>query len=161
MPGARPSELVKANLEQPRADPVSNLYQIREQADLGEALASIAPSRSAVPCFCNSGAEATRRRSSWRVKPYRAAEGRGLPQLLQKTSATLFRQPASEVQAGSTLLSKNVGSWAITPSRNWDPGSGRTPRRSYWNRSRAKAVVLPADRSTFAPCATLHRRRGV
>jgi acetylornithine/N-succinyldiaminopimelate aminotransferase len=37
---------------------VSNLYYTQEQADLGEALASIIPSPLAVSMFCNSGTEA-------------------------------------------------------------------------------------------------------
>jgi acetylornithine/N-succinyldiaminopimelate aminotransferase len=37
---------------------VSNLYYTMEQADLGEAVASIVPSPLAVSMFCNSGAEA-------------------------------------------------------------------------------------------------------
>ncbi len=52
-------ELVRAISEQAaKLIHVSNLYQIREQADLGEALASIAPSPLGRSLFCNSGAEA-------------------------------------------------------------------------------------------------------
>jgi acetylornithine/N-succinyldiaminopimelate aminotransferase len=51
--------LVKAISEQAaKMIHISNLYYSREQADLGEALASIVPSPLAVSMFCNSGAEA-------------------------------------------------------------------------------------------------------
>ncbi|MCE5296203.1 MAG: acetylornithine transaminase [Euryarchaeota archaeon] len=51
--------LVKAISEQAaRMIHISNLYYSREQADLGEALASIVPPPLAVSMFCNSGAEA-------------------------------------------------------------------------------------------------------
>jgi acetylornithine/N-succinyldiaminopimelate aminotransferase len=51
--------LVKAISEQAqRMIHVSNLYYVQEQADLGEALASIVPSPLGVSLFVNSGAEA-------------------------------------------------------------------------------------------------------
>ncbi|OPY31038.1 MAG: Glutamate-1-semialdehyde 2,1-aminomutase [Methanomassiliicoccales archaeon PtaU1.Bin124] len=51
--------IVKAISEQAgRMIHVSNLYYTKEQAELGEALASITPVPNAVSMFCNSGAEA-------------------------------------------------------------------------------------------------------
>jgi len=49
-------ELVKAICEQAsRLIHVSNLYQVKEQADLGEALAAIVPAPLGRSFFCNSG----------------------------------------------------------------------------------------------------------
>ncbi len=104
-------ELVKAISEQAsRLIHVSNLYQIREQADLGEALASIAPSPLGRSMFCNSGAEANEAALKLAVKHT------GRPKVVAcrnsfhgRTSATLSVTGQVKYQAGfEPLLSKNV-----------------------------------------------------
>lgn len=104
-------ELVKAISEQAsRLIHVSNLYQVREQADLGEALASIAPSPLGRSLFCNSGAEANEAALKLAVKH----TGRGKVIACRnsfhgRTSATLSVTGQVKYQAGfEPLLSKNV-----------------------------------------------------
>ncbi len=104
-------ELVKAISEQAsRLIHVSNLYQVREQADLGEALASIAPSPLGRSLFCNSGAEANEAALKLAVKH----TGRGKVVACRnsfhgRTSATLSVTGQVKYQAGfEPLLSKNV-----------------------------------------------------
>ncbi len=104
-------ELVRAISEQAaKLIHVSNLYQIREQADLGEALASIAPSPLGRSLFCNSGAEANEAALKLAVKH----TGRGKVIACRnsfhgRTSATLSVTGQVKYQAGfEPLLSKNV-----------------------------------------------------
>ena len=104
-------ELVRAISEQAaKLIHVSNLYQIREQADLGEALASIAPAPLGRSLFCNSGAEANEAALKLAVKH----TGRGKVVACRnsfhgRTSATLSVTGQVKYQAGfEPLLSKNV-----------------------------------------------------
>jgi len=104
-------ELVKAISEQAsRMIHVSNLYQIKEQADLGEAIASIVPAPLGRSLFCNSGAEANEAALKLAVKHT------GRPKVVAcrnsfhgRTSATLSVTGQEKYQKGfEPLLSKNV-----------------------------------------------------
>ena len=104
-------ELVRAISEQAsRLIHVSNLYQIKEQADLGEAMASIVPSPLGRSMFCNSGAEANEAALKLAVKH----TGRGKVVACRnsfhgRTSATLSVTGQEKYQKGfEPLLSKNV-----------------------------------------------------
>jgi len=104
-------ELVRAISEQAsRLIHVSNLYQIKEQADLGEAMASIVPSPLGRSMFCNSGADANEAALKLAVKH----TGRGKVVACRnsfhgRTSATLSVTGQEKYQKGfEPLLSKNV-----------------------------------------------------
>ena len=104
-------ELVKAISEQAsRLIHVSNLYQIREQADLGEAMASIAPSPLDRSLFCNSGAEANEAALKLAVKHTGRARIVACRNSFHgRTSATLSVTGQEKYQKGfEPLLSKNV-----------------------------------------------------
>jgi acetylornithine aminotransferase/acetylornithine/N-succinyldiaminopimelate aminotransferase len=104
-------ELVKAISEQAsRLIHVSNLYQIREQADLGEAMASIAPSPLGRSLFCNSGAEANEAALKLAVKHTGRARIVACRNSFHgRTSATLSVTGQEKYQKGfEPLLSKNV-----------------------------------------------------
>jgi len=104
-------ELVRAISEQAsRLIHVSNLYQIREQADLGEALASIAPSPLGKSLFCNSGAEANEAALKLAVKHTSREKVIACRNSFHgRTSATLSVTGQEKYQKGfEALLSKNV-----------------------------------------------------
>jgi len=104
-------ELVKAICEQAsRLIHVSNLYQVKEQADLGEALAAIVPAPLGRSFFCNSGAEANEAALKLAVKHT------GRPKVVAarnsfhgRTAATLSVTGQGKYQKGfEPLLSRNV-----------------------------------------------------
>ncbi len=104
-------ELVRAISEQAsRLIHVSNLYQVREQADLGEALASIAPSPLGRSLFCNSGAEANEAALKLAVKHTGRSKVVACTNSFHgRTSATLSVTGQAKYQAGfEPLLSRNV-----------------------------------------------------
>ncbi|MHC1709261.1 MAG: acetylornithine transaminase [Methanomassiliicoccales archaeon] len=104
-------ELVKAISEQAsRLIHVSNLYQIKEQADLGEAMASIAPSPLGKSLFCNSGAEANEAALKLAVKHTGREKVIACRNSFHgRTSATLSVTGQEKYQKGfEPLLSKNV-----------------------------------------------------
>jgi len=104
-------ELVKAISEQAsRLIHVSNLYQIQEQADLGEALASIAPSPLGKSLFCNSGAEANEAALKLAVKHTGREKVIACRNSFHgRTSATLSVTGQEKYQKGfEPLLSKNI-----------------------------------------------------
>ncbi|HIH76766.1 MAG TPA: acetylornithine transaminase [Methanomassiliicoccales archaeon] len=104
-------ELVKAISEQAsRLIHVSNLYQIKEQADLGEAMASIAPAPLGRSLFCNSGAEANEAALKLAVKHTGREKVVACRNSFHgRTSATLSVTGQEKYQKGfEPLLSKNV-----------------------------------------------------
>jgi acetylornithine/N-succinyldiaminopimelate aminotransferase len=104
-------ELIKAISEQAsRLIHVSNLYQIKEQADLGEAMASIAPSPLGRSLFCNSGAEANEAALKLAVKHTNREKVVACRNSFHgRTSATLSITGQEKYQKGfEPLLSKNV-----------------------------------------------------
>jgi len=104
-------ELVRAISEQAaRLIHVSNLYQVQEQADLGEALASIAPSSLGRSLFCNSGAEANEAALKLVVKHTGRDKVIACRNSFHgRTSATLSVTGQERYQKGfEALLSRNV-----------------------------------------------------
>jgi acetylornithine aminotransferase/acetylornithine/N-succinyldiaminopimelate aminotransferase len=104
-------ELVRAITEQAsRLIHVSNLYQIREQTDLGEALASIVPAPLGKSLFCNSGAEANEAALKLAVKHTARSKVIACRNSFHgRTSATLSVTGQEKYQKGfEPLLSKNV-----------------------------------------------------
>ncbi len=104
-------ELVKVIAEQvSRLIHVSNLYQIKEQVDTAEALASIVPAPLGISMFCNSGAEANESALKLAVKH----TGRGKVVACRnsfhgRTSVTLSVTGQEKYHKGfEPLLSKNV-----------------------------------------------------
>jgi acetylornithine/N-succinyldiaminopimelate aminotransferase len=104
-------ELVKAISEQAsRLIHVSNLYQIKEQADLGEAVASIVPAPLGRSLFCNSGAEANEAALKLAVKHTARSKVVACRNSFHgRTSATLSVTGQEKYQKGfESLLSRNV-----------------------------------------------------
>ncbi|MCG7843849.1 MAG: aminotransferase class III-fold pyridoxal phosphate-dependent enzyme, partial [Methanomassiliicoccales archaeon] len=104
-------ELVKAITEQAsRLIHVSNLYQVQEQADLGEALASIVPAPMGRSLFLNSGAEANEAALKLAVKHTARTKVIACRNSFHgRTSATLSVTGQEKYHMGfEPLLSKNV-----------------------------------------------------
>jgi acetylornithine aminotransferase/acetylornithine/N-succinyldiaminopimelate aminotransferase len=145
-------ELVKAISEQAsRLIHVSNLYQIREQADLGEALASIAPSPLGRSMFCNSGAEANEAALKLAVKHT------GRPKVVAcrnsfhgRTSATLSVTGQVKYQAGfEPLLSKNVEFVGYNSIEELGSRVGKDTAAVILEPVQGEGGVLPADPEYF------------
>ncbi|HNU35894.1 MAG TPA: aminotransferase class III-fold pyridoxal phosphate-dependent enzyme, partial [Methanomassiliicoccales archaeon] len=145
-------ELVKAISEQAaKLIHVSNLYQIQEQADLGEALASIAPSPLGRSLFCNSGAEANEAALKLAVKHT------GRPKVIAcrnsfhgRTSATLSVTGQVKYQAGfEPLLSKNVEFIGYNSIEELRSKIGKDTAAVILEPVQGEGGVLPADREYF------------
>ena len=145
-------ELVKAISEQAaKLIHVSNLYQIREQADLGEALASIAPSPLGRSMFCNSGAEANEAALKLAVKHT------GRPKVIAcrnsfhgRTSATLSVTGQVKYQAGfEPLLSKNVEFIGYNSIEELRSKIDKDTAAVILEPVQGEGGVLPADREYF------------
>ncbi len=145
-------ELVKAISEQAsRLIHVSNLYQIKEQADLGESLASIVPSPLGRSLFCNSGAEANEAALKLAVKH----TGRGKVIACRnsfhgRTSATLSVTGQVKYQAGfEPLLSKNVDFVAYNSIEELKCKVSKDTAAVILEPVQGEGGVLPADREYF------------
>ncbi len=145
-------ELVKAISEQAsRLIHVSNLYQIKEQADLGESLASIVPSPLGRSLFCNSGAEANEAALKLAVKH----TGRGKVIACRnsfhgRTSATLSVTGQVKYQAGfEPLLSKNVDFVAYNSIEELKAKVNKDTAAVILEPVQGEGGVLPADREYF------------
>jgi len=145
-------ELVKAISEQAsRLIHVSNLYQIKEQADLGESLASIVPSPLGRSLFCNSGAEANEAALKLAVKH----TGRGKVIACRnsfhgRTSATLSVTGQVKYQAGfEPLLSKNVDFVAYNSIEELKGKVSKDTAAVILEPVQGEGGVLPADREYF------------
>lgn len=156
-------ELVKAISEQAsRLIHVSNLYQIREQADLGEALASIAPAPLGRSMFCNSGAEANEAALKLAVKH----TGRGKVVACRnsfhgRTSATLSVTGQAKYQAGfEPLLSKNVEFVGFNSVEDLKSKVDRSTAAVILEPVQGEGGVLPANREYFRAARDLCSDRG-
>lgn len=156
-------ELVKAISEQAsRLIHVSNLYQIREQADLGEALASIAPAPLGRSMFCNSGAEANEAALKLAVKH----TGRGKVVACRnsfhgRTSATLSVTGQAKYQAGfEPLLSKNVEFVGFNSVEDLKSKVERSTAAVILEPVQGEGGVLPANREYFRAARDLCSDRG-
>lgn len=145
-------ELVKAISEQAsRLIHVSNLYQIREQADLGEALASIAPSPLGRSFFCNSGAEANEAALKLAVKH----TGRGKVIACRnsfhgRTFATLSVTGQEKYQAGfEPLLSRNVEFVGYNSVEDLSSKINKDTAAVILEPIQGEGGVRPADREYF------------
>jgi acetylornithine aminotransferase/acetylornithine/N-succinyldiaminopimelate aminotransferase len=145
-------ELVKAISEQAsRLIHVSNLYQIKEQADLGESLASIAPSPLGRSLFCNSGAEANEAALKLAVKH----TGRGKVIACRnsfhgRTSATLSVTGQVKYQAGfEPLLSRNVDFVAYNSIEELKAKVSKDTAAVILEPVQGEGGVLPASQEYF------------
>ena len=155
--------LVKAISEQAaRIIHVSNLYHVQEQADLGEAIASIVPSPLGVLMFGNSGAEANEAALKLAVKDtgrekfvacHNSFHGR--------TAGALSATGQEKYQNGfEPLLSQAFDFVPFNDRGAEDRGDEGTPPRSCWSRSRAREGCFRPPRSSSGPCATYARTPG-
>ncbi|HNX47857.1 MAG TPA: acetylornithine transaminase [Methanomassiliicoccales archaeon] len=145
-------ELVRAISEQAsRLIHVSNLYQIKEQADLGEAMASIVPSPLGRSMFCNSGAEANEAALKLAVKH----TGRGKVVACRnsfhgRTSATLSVTGQEKYQKGfEPLLSKNVDFITFNSIEELKNKVNGNTAAVILEPVQGEGGVLPADREYF------------
>ncbi|HSA35242.1 MAG TPA: acetylornithine transaminase [Methanomassiliicoccales archaeon] len=145
-------ELVRAISEQAsRIIHVSNLYQIKEQADLGEAMASIVPSPLGRSLFCNSGAEANEAALKLAVKH----TGRGKVVACRnsfhgRTSATLSVTGQEKYQKGfEPLLSKNVDFVTFNSIEELKNKVDGNTAAVILEPVQGEGGVIPADREYF------------
>ncbi len=145
-------ELVRAISEQAsRLIHVSNLYQIKEQADLGEAMASIVPSPLGRSLFCNSGAEANEAALKLAVKH----TGRGKVVACRnsfhgRTSATLSVTGQEKYQKGfEPLLSKNVDFVTFNSIEELKNKVDGNTAAVILEPVQGEGGVIPADREYF------------
>jgi len=145
-------ELVRAiSAQASRLIHVSNLYQIKEQADLGEAMASIVPSPLGRSMFCNSGAEANEAALKLAVKH----TGRGKVVACRnsfhgRTSATLSVTGQEKYQKGfEPLLSKNVDFITFNSIEELKNKVNGNTAAVILEPVQGEGGVLPADREYF------------
>ncbi len=155
--------LVKAIQEQAsRLIHVSNLYQIREQADLGEALASIVPAPLGRSLFCNSGAEANEAALKLAVKHT------GRPKVVAcrnsfhgRTSATLSVTGQEKYQRGfEPLLSRNVEFVGFNDIEGLKSQVDRGTAAVMLEPVQGEGGVIPADREYFRTARDLCSEHG-
>ena len=145
-------ELVKAISDQAsRLIHVSNLYQIQEQADLGEALASIAPAPLGRSMFCNSGAEANEAALKLAVKHTGREKVIACRNSFHgRTSATLSVTGQEKYQKGfEPLLSKNVEFVDFNSIEELKSRVNGNTAAVILEPVQGEGGVLPADREYF------------
>lgn len=156
-------ELVRAIGEQAaRLIHVSNLYQIKEQVEIGEALASIAPSPLCRSMFCNSGAEANEAALKLAIKHT------GRSRLVAcrnsfhgRTSATLSVTGQEKYQRGfEPLLSKNVDFMTFNSAEELKNKVDRNTAAVVLEPVQGEGGVIPAEREFFRTARDLCTEKG-
>ncbi|MCX6651033.1 MAG: acetylornithine transaminase [Methanomassiliicoccales archaeon] len=145
-------ELVKAISEQAsRLIHVSNLYQVKEQAELGEAIASIVPAPLGRSLFCNSGAEANEAALKLAVKH----TGRDKMVTCRnsfhgRTAASLSITGQQKYQKGfEALLTRNVDFVGYNSIEEVKSAVGKNTAAVIVEPVQGEGGVLPATREYF------------
>ncbi len=156
-------ELVKAVTEQAsRLIHVSNLYQIKEQADLGEAIASIVPAPLGKSMFCNSGAEANEAALKLAVKHTgRERVVACCNSFHGRTSATLSVTGQDKYHKGfEALLSRNVRFVAFNSVEELKSAVGKDTAAVIVEPVQGEGGVLPSTQEYFHTARDLCTERG-
>jgi acetylornithine aminotransferase/acetylornithine/N-succinyldiaminopimelate aminotransferase len=156
-------ELVKAITDQAsRLIHVSNLYQVQEQADLGEALASIVPAPLGRSLFVNSGAEANEAALKLAVKHTARSKVIACRNSFHgRTSATLSVTGQVKYQKGfEPLLFKNVEFTGFNHLEEIKSAVNRDTAAVILEPVQGEGGVLPATQEYFRTVRDLCTDRG-